>query len=104
MKSKIIFRLAVPLLLAGLLLGAAAGCGNGSATQTTAAPTATAEDFKLSGVIQSKGADSWVIGGYTFKVDSNTVLDSGLNVGVTARVEYVVLADGSWRATEIQTP
>jgi len=37
------------------------------------------------------------------KVDRNTVLDSGLAVGLTAKVEYIILADGTKLAIEIET-
>ncbi|MBI4284087.1 MAG: hypothetical protein HY663_06425 [Chloroflexi bacterium] len=61
------------------------------------------EDEHFTGVIQSMSADSWVIGGKTFKVDANTELDGGLAVGVTARVEFVTQADNTLLATEIET-
>ena len=62
------------------------------------------EDYKFTGVIESTGNDVWVIGGQTFKVDENTELDSGLSVGVSAKVEYVILTDGTKLALEIETP
>ena len=67
-------------------------------------PTQTLEDFRFSGVIESISSDRWVIGGETFRVDQDTELDSGLAVGVSARVEYVILADGTKLAREIETP
>jgi len=60
-------------------------------------------DDHFSGTIQSISADAWVIGGRTFQVNANTRLDEGLAVGVMARVEAVVLVDGTLVATEIQT-
>jgi hypothetical protein len=95
-------RLAAPALvivLAGLL-AVVPGCNSSSSNP----PTTTGEDLKFSGVIQSKSANTWVIGGQTFKVDVYTVLDSGLDIGVTARVEYIIQGDGTKLATEIQTP
>ncbi|MBI2957659.1 MAG: hypothetical protein HYY32_02330 [Chloroflexi bacterium] len=65
--------------------------------------TAGRDDFHFAGVVQSIGADAWVIGGKTFKVDSNTVIDQGIEVGVMVRVEFVAQPDGSNRATEIET-
>jgi hypothetical protein len=67
-------------------------------------PTQTPEDFHFSGVIESIGSDKWVVGGETFRVDQNTELDSGLAVGVSARVEYFILTDGTKLAREIETP
>ncbi|MBI4331830.1 MAG: hypothetical protein HY673_11170 [Chloroflexi bacterium] len=61
------------------------------------------ENSKSTGVIQSIGQESWTIGGQTFKVNANTRLDGGLATGVTARVEFVTLADGARLATEIET-
>ncbi|MBI4284471.1 MAG: hypothetical protein HY670_01040, partial [Chloroflexi bacterium] len=61
------------------------------------------EDQTFTGKIESMGADTWVIGGKTFKVDAKTELDGGLAVGVTARVEFVTQADSSLLAREIET-
>ena len=62
-----------------------------------------AEDTHFSGTIESMSADTWIIGGRTFKVDSNTILDDGLVVGVEARVDFITLSDGTLLATEIET-
>ncbi|MBI2919179.1 MAG: hypothetical protein HYY01_14485 [Chloroflexi bacterium] len=64
---------------------------------------AEVEDFHHSGLIESMSADSFTIGGKTFKVDAATMLDNGLAVGVLARVEFIALPDGSLLATEIET-
>ncbi|MBI4295755.1 MAG: hypothetical protein HY667_01415 [Chloroflexi bacterium] len=56
------------------------------------------------GIIESMTADTFVIGGKTFKVNNATKLDDGLAVGVKARVEFTTLSDGSMVATEIETP
>ncbi len=61
------------------------------------------EDANITGKIESIGADTWTIGGKTFKVDAKTMLDGGLVVGAQARVEFVTMPDGSLLATEIQT-
>ncbi|MBI2850784.1 MAG: hypothetical protein HYX80_07065 [Chloroflexi bacterium] len=61
------------------------------------------EDIHFAGQIQSTGPGGFVIGGKTFKVDSKTVLDSGLGIGVNARVEFITLPDGTLLATEIET-
>ena len=64
---------------------------------------ATPNELQFVGIIQSMGAEDWVIGSETFKVDQNTVLDDGLVVGVEAKVEYLLLADGTKLAKEIET-
>jgi len=61
------------------------------------------DDFHFTGIVQSMGANSWVISGKTFKADGNTRLDDGIEVGTTVRVEFVAQADGSNLATEIET-
>ncbi|MBI2829934.1 MAG: hypothetical protein HYX81_02110 [Chloroflexi bacterium] len=61
------------------------------------------QDFSLTGVIGSINANQLVLGGKTFKVDANTMLDNGLGAGVLARVEFVVQPDGSFLALEIET-
>jgi hypothetical protein len=65
--------------------------------------TDVGEDLHFSGVIESIEANTWVIGGHVFKVDNATILDEGLAVGVEARVEFVMLPDGTMLATEIET-
>jgi hypothetical protein len=61
------------------------------------------EEEHLTGIIESKGASTWVIGGQEFKVNATTQLDGGLTVGAEAKVEFVRLPDGSLLATEIET-
>ena len=60
-------------------------------------------DDHFSGVIQSIGAEEWVIGGRTFQIDENTMLDEGLAVGVMVEVESFSLPDGSLTARQIET-
>ncbi|MBI2851764.1 MAG: hypothetical protein HYX84_01495 [Chloroflexi bacterium] len=62
------------------------------------------EDFHFSGTIESMGADAWVVGGKSFKVNNATILDNGLAIGVLAEVEFITLADGTMLATKIETP
>lgn len=69
----------------------------------TKAPDDIAEDFSLTGVIESISANQLVLGGKTFKIDGNTMLDNGLATGVLARVEFVEQADGSFLALEVET-
>ncbi|OGO40203.1 MAG: hypothetical protein A2147_11000 [Chloroflexi bacterium RBG_16_57_8] len=61
------------------------------------------EDEHFTGAIDAIGPGTWTIGGQTFKVDGLTVLDGGLREGVTARLHFVVQADGTRLATEIET-
>ncbi len=69
----------------------------------TKAPDDIAEDFSLTSVIGSISATQLVLGGKTFIIDGNTILDNGLATGVLARVEFVLQADGSFLALEIET-
>ncbi len=62
-----------------------------------------AEDFSLAGVIGSISANQLVLGGKTFKMDANTLRDQGLMAGILAKVEFVVQADGSFLALEVET-
>ncbi|MDP3878831.1 MAG: DUF5666 domain-containing protein [Dehalococcoidales bacterium] len=62
-------------------------------------------DNKFIGAIESKGADSWVIGGRTFQINAATHLSRGgrnLDAGVVVRVEFITISDGTLVATEIQ--
>lgn len=65
--------------------------------------SSTAEDQSFTGIIESITAGTFVIGGQTFKTDATTVLDTGLVVGVQAKVDFVPQADGSKLAREIET-
>lgn len=66
-------------------------------------PGPTAQSQKFEGVIESMSANAWVIGGRTFRIDSRTTLDSGLAVGVKAKVEFTTQPDGTMLAKEIET-
>ena len=72
--------------------------------ETAAAGVKADDNFHFSGIITSLSANTFVIGGKTFKTDASTVLDTGLIVGVSASVEFTVEADGSLKATKIETP
>ncbi|MBI2919178.1 MAG: hypothetical protein HYY01_14480 [Chloroflexi bacterium] len=61
------------------------------------------ENFHLTGLVQSMGPDAVVIGGRTLKVNSATLLDSGLAAGGQAQAEFVTLPDGTLLAIEIET-
>lgn len=61
------------------------------------------EDEHFSGTIESMGANEWVINGQTFRINEATLRDEGLAPGVTARVEFVRMQDGSLLAVEIET-
>lgn len=62
------------------------------------------EDYHFIGAVESIGAEAWIVGGKTFKVNSATMLDTGLAVGVEADVEFILLTDGTKLATKIETP
>ena len=62
-----------------------------------------AEDYTLTGVIGSITANELMLGGKTFEIDAVTVLDQGLKPGVMARVEFVIQADGSLLALQVET-
>ena len=57
--------------------------------------------FEFSGVVQTIGADSWVVSGKTINVDAATATDSGIVVGDVVSVRGVILADESWLAGSI---
>ncbi|MEE8352967.1 MAG: DUF5666 domain-containing protein, partial [Dehalococcoidales bacterium] len=65
--------------------------------------TRRGSDDHFSGVVQSIKAEEWVIGGRTFQIDENTMLDEGLAVGVMVEVESFSLPDGSLTARQIET-
>ena len=46
--------------------------------------------------------DPWLVGGIGFEVAEWTQIDPGIEVGDTVRVSGVILADGTWLATEIE--
>ena len=61
------------------------------------------EDFKLTGTVEALSEDSITILGFTFNITENTELDEGLQVGVIATVEYVILDDQTLVALEVET-
>ncbi|MBI4285486.1 MAG: hypothetical protein HY670_06255, partial [Chloroflexi bacterium] len=65
--------------------------------------TEAGEDLKFTGAIESIAADKFVVGGKTFKIDSATMLDSGLVVGAKVKVEFAQNTDGSMTALKIET-
>ena len=65
--------------------------------------TQRGSDDHFSGVVQSISAEEWVIGGRTFQIDENTMLDEGLAVGVMVEIESFALPDGSLTARKIET-
>lgn len=60
------------------------------------------ENADVVGAIGTISPTSVVIGGKTFKVTANTMLDSGLAPGVQARAEFVTLPDGTMLASAIE--
>ncbi|GEM_PF-1956612 len=73
------------------------------AAKAKLSPAGVAEDFHFPGAVQSIGPDLWLVGGRTFRVNQSTMLDSGLAVGATATVEFVMQPDGTALATKIET-
>lgn len=60
------------------------------------------DKVKFTGIVESIGGDSWVIGGYTVAVDANTQIDGGIVVGDLVKVEARLLTDNSLLATKIK--
>jgi len=58
--------------------------------------------LRFTGVIESIGESSWVIGGKTVLVNDQTELDGDLSVGDVVSVSYLIQPDGSWLAREIE--
>ena len=73
-----------------------------SCTTSTQAPTEEEGRFFFAGKIESVSINAWVVGGRTFKVDNDTKLDEGLDVGVLAEVEFDIMPDGAMLASKIE--
>lgn len=58
--------------------------------------------LRFTGLVDSLGETTWVIGGKTVQVNAETEIDSGLEVGDVVSVSYVILEDGSWLAKDIE--
>lgn len=58
--------------------------------------------LRFTGVIESIGSSSWVIGGKTVLVNDQTEVDGDLSVGDVVSVSYLIQPDGSWLAREIE--
>ena len=61
------------------------------------------EKAHFTGLVESTGAEAWLIGGKTVLVDSNTEIEPGLVAGDPVEVSFVILEDGSWLALEIES-
>lgn len=55
----------------------------------------------LFGLVES--TDPWVVNGVPLEVDETTAIEAGIEMGDLVRVEVLLLPDGSWRATRIQS-
>ncbi len=55
----------------------------------------------FTGLVELIGTESWVIGGKTVMIDSNTEIEAGLAIGNPVEVGFVVLESGDWLALEI---
>lgn len=60
------------------------------------------EKLRFTGVVESMGADQWIISGVPVKVDSETEIEGTPQVGDVVHVAFVILEDGSWLAKEIE--
>lgn len=58
--------------------------------------------LRFTGILESIGDSSWVIGGKTVMVNDQTELDGDLSVGDVVSVNYLIQPDGSWLAREIE--
>lgn len=58
--------------------------------------------LRFTGVIESIGDSSWIIGGKTVLVNHETEIDGDLSVGDVVSVNYLIQPDGSWLAKEIE--
>ena len=56
--------------------------------------------FTFTGVAMNM--DPWLVAGFSFEVADWAQIDPGIEVGDTVRVSGVILADGTWLATEIE--
>ncbi|MCL5428499.1 MAG: DUF5666 domain-containing protein [Chloroflexi bacterium] len=61
------------------------------------------EDFTSTGVIESINESTITINGQVFTIGENSELDEGLQVGVTATVEFITLPDGTLLIKEVET-
>lgn len=57
----------------------------------------------FTGVVDSIDGNTWSVGGNQFQVDAETQIDEGIEVGMTVRVAFRILEDGSWLATRIDS-
>ena len=55
----------------------------------------------FTGMVDSIEGNTWSVGGNQFMVDSETQIDAGIELGMTVRVAFRILDDGSWLATRI---
>jgi hypothetical protein len=60
------------------------------------------KEVKISGKVESIGADSWVINGQTVLVNAKTEIDKNVIVGDEVKVEAILQADNTYLAKEIE--
>jgi hypothetical protein len=63
----------------------------------------SADDMKLTGILEQIGLDQYVIGGQVVLITPQTILDSNLVIGSMVKVELIVNPDGTLTAKEIET-
>jgi len=60
------------------------------------------EDLKLTGKVEAFAPDSWTVKGQVFTINSETEIKDNILLGDVVKVQYVVNADGTFTATEIE--
>ncbi len=63
--------------------------------------TPPVNQFRLTGTVDSIGDKEWKVNGQSIAITATTVIDSGIKVGDTVRVEGQVLAGGKLQASSI---
>lgn len=65
-------------------------------------PPRAPRPFEFTGVIEDTGEGAWMVSGIRLMTDTETVIQPGLQTGDLVRVHGWILADGAWRAGEIE--
>ena len=60
------------------------------------------EKARFAGLVVSMSSDTWVVSKQTLLVNADTQLEAGLKVGDPVEVTFVVQADGTWLAKQIE--
>jgi len=57
----------------------------------------------FTGIVEAISEGQWTVGGINVLVDENTTIDEGIEPGMTVRVAFQILGDGSWLALRIDS-